>query len=126
MRWNMEHHEKIPYDRLIQIAYDCICYIGYDNDNMTETLQTLRLSAEELLEIDYIPCNRHILENKAVKNRLVSISSNQALNASQLPEIAFEEKFREKYSTFSKNILSGVITKSNMMKMLEDFVKNVM
>ena len=47
----MLHHEKIPYERLIQIANDCIRYIGYDNDNMTETLQALRLSAEELLEI---------------------------------------------------------------------------
>lgn len=47
----MDHHKKIPYDRLIQITYDCIRYIGYDNDDMTETLQALRLSAEELLEI---------------------------------------------------------------------------
>lgn len=47
----MLHHEKIPYERLIQIANDCIRYIGFDNDNMTETLQTLRFSAEELLEI---------------------------------------------------------------------------
>lgn len=88
------------------------------------------LSNEEtqlkLLDINYIPCNRHLLEDKAPKNRLLNISSNQALNASQLPEIAFEEKFREKYSSFSKDILSGVITKSNMMKMLENFVKNVM
>lgn len=47
----MDHNEKIPYERLIQIAYDCIRYIGYDNDDMTDTLQTLQLSAEELLEI---------------------------------------------------------------------------
>lgn len=60
----MLHHEKIPYERLIQIANDCIRYIGYDNDNMTETLQTLRLSAEELLEIGCLGYAELVQEGK--------------------------------------------------------------
>lgn len=41
-------NKHIPYERLEEIAFDCIRYIGIDNDDMTDALNALGLSSDEL------------------------------------------------------------------------------
>ena len=86
------------------------------------------LSGEEtqskLISEYYVPSNRKLLEKES-KNIFLNTVSKQVEHFAELPNTAYDENFIKNFNLFSKELYSGIITKSNMIKKLEEYKKTI-
>ena len=86
------------------------------------------LSGEEtqskLISEYYVPSNRKLLEKES-KNIFLNTVSKQVEHFAELPNKAYDENFIKNFNLFSKELYSGIITKSNMIKKLEEYKKTI-